>query len=433
MHYFQDRTEAGQLLAQRLLPYKKDRPIILAVPRGGVPVAAEVAKELQAPLDLLLIKKIGLPGDEELAIGALGEAAEPWLNQELISKLRVHRKDIDRVITQKKAELARQNENWRDLREHVEVLGRNLIVVDDGVATGATQFAAVKLLRQMKAKKIIVAVPLGPLDTLKKLKEVADEVIYLEAPYPFFAVGPWYLNFSQVSDQEVSKYLQNLKRKTHRQEEFEFVDGEAKLKADLTIVKEMKGLVIFAHGSDSSRKSPRNQFVAKVFNKAGFGTLLVDLLTEFEAGNRKNVFDVALLVRRVLAATDAVILRLKSSELPIAFFGASTGAAAALGAAVKTNHSVFAVISRGGRPDLAEVDFAKVNVPVLLIVGGEDLQVIALNKKVEKLLPQVTMVIVPGATHLFEESGALEKVAVLARNWLLENLPKKDRISIIGK
>ncbi|MGE5086465.1 MAG: erythromycin esterase family protein [Bacillota bacterium] len=428
MQYFEDRREAGKKLAAKLMQYRNENPIVMAVPRGGVPVAYEVARKLNAPLDLLLVKKIGAPTQPELAIGALGESGKPWLNQELIEQLGVERADVNKIIARKSLELKRQSQTLRHSSKMSDVAGRTLIVVDDGVATGATLFAATHLLKHLKAKKIIVAVPIGPLSTLHQLKKIADEVVYLEAPEPFYAVGQWYVDFDQVSDEEVLRLLENEIPISRNEKEIEFHDGKSALKADLKTVEDMKGLVIFAHGSGSSRHSPRNQFVAEELNKVGFGTLLADLLTEEESSDRRNVFDTELLIRRVLKATEATLHHLSDTEIPIAFFGASTGAAAALGAAAKIHRNVFAVISRGGRPDLAEPYLPQVRVPTLLIVGAEDHQVIGLNQKAAEILPNSNLVLIPGATHLFEEPGALEQVVEFSIDWLQQKSPIKEMV-----
>ncbi len=196
------------------------------------------------------------------------------------------------------------------------------------------------------------------------------------------------------------------------------------LQGDFSIVKHPKATIIFAHGSGSSRLSPRNQMVAKALEKEGFNTLLFDLLTEEEEESEKGGefrFDIELLSRRLTLVIHWVQ---KQSNLPIGLFGASTGAAAALKASL--NSDVFAIVSRGGRPDLAADALAKVRSPTLLIVGGDDSAVIEMNKEAQKKMQaHVEMIIVKGATHLFEETGKLEEVAHLAIKWFLHHLPMR--------
>ena len=192
----------------------------------------------------------------------------------------------------------------------------------------------------------------------------------------------------------------------------------------LTIPEHAKGLVVFAHGSGSSRFSRRNRFVAEILNEAGIATLLFDLLTEEEEDidqrTREYRFDIGLLTERLIGVIDWVSQERTTAALPIGLFGASTGAAAALGAAAARPDKVDAVVSRGGRPDLALPHIAKVKAPTLLIVGGEDDVVIELNQQAaEQMVTEHRLEIAPGATHLFEEAGKLEQVANLASDWFL--------------
>jgi putative phosphoribosyl transferase len=198
--------------------------------------------------------------------------------------------------------------------------------------------------------------------------------------------------------------------------------GSLQLSGELTIPAGAESVVLFAHGSGSSRLSPRNRYVAEVLNKAGLGTLLFDLLSGDEERDREKVFDIGLLSQRLAVATDW--LRSEHGEdRRLGYFGASTGAAAALVAAAEPAAEVAAVVSRGGRPDLAGDKLALVRAPTLLIVGGDDLQVLELNQRAMRRLEGVSrLAVVPGATHLFEEPGTLEAAAGLARDWFLTYL-----------
>lgn len=200
--------------------------------------------------------------------------------------------------------------------------------------------------------------------------------------------------------------------------------GEAiELPADLTVPAGAVGCTIFAHGSGSSRLSPRNRLVSTVLNDAGIATLLFDLLTPAEAGDRRNVFDVELLAGRLTAATRWLATLPEPRRLPVGYFGASTGAAAALRAAADLGTEVRAVVSRGGRPDLAGPWLAAVRSPTLLVVGGNDAVVLELNREALRELDcEAELRVVAGATHLFEEPGAIEQVAVLARGWFVRHL-----------
>jgi putative phosphoribosyl transferase len=196
------------------------------------------------------------------------------------------------------------------------------------------------------------------------------------------------------------------------------LEPQLRLAGDLRMPEPASGLVIFAHGSGSSRLSSRNRQVAAALNEAGFATLLFDLLTGEEELDRANVFDIGLLAERLLAVTGWVRNQADLGALPIGYFGASTGAAAALRAAARLGEAIQAVVSRGGRPDLASESLKDVASPTLLIVGGADRQVLELNEQAARLLRcEHEVAIVPGATHLFEEPGTLERVADLAAEW----------------
>jgi putative phosphoribosyl transferase len=207
--------------------------------------------------------------------------------------------------------------------------------------------------------------------------------------------------------------------------------GPVGLEGDLTLPPGAIGVVLFAHGSGSSRHSPRNRYVAHLLNEASLGTLLLDLLTtQEEAVDRRTGhlrFDINLLAERLMAATDWLQREPDTGRLPFGYFGASTGAAAALVAAAERPRAVRAVVSRGGRPDLAGPALPRVQAPTLLIVGGEDVQVIELNRQaLAQLRVEARLVIIPGATHLFEEPGALDQVAAYARAWFERHFMPED-------
>lgn len=208
--------------------------------------------------------------------------------------------------------------------------------------------------------------------------------------------------------------------------------GPVTLQGDLTIPEGAHGLVLFSHGSGSSRRSPRNRFVAERLQRAGFATLLMDLLTEEEDRTYATRFDIGLLTRRLLGVTRWIGEQPRTAGLPLGYFGASTGAASALWAAAGLGHEIGAVVSRGGRPDLAIDVLDRVAAPTLLIVGGNDFGVIELNQEAyDRLAAVKRLEIVPGATHLFEEPGALEKVADLAADWFARHLAGGEELHAV--
>lgn len=203
-----DRTEAGRELAEALVHYRgQEKVLILALPRGGVPVAYEIAAVLHAPLDLVLVRKLGAPGQRELAMGAIASGGIQVLNHDLIRTLSVTERDIERVAEQEQRELERREAAYRGDRPRPAIGGRTVILVDDGVATGATMRAAIASLRQQHPARIVIALPLAPASTVATLAREADEVICLHSPEPFVAIGRWYQDFGQVSDRDVQALL----------------------------------------------------------------------------------------------------------------------------------------------------------------------------------------------------------------------------------
>ncbi len=203
-----DRTEAGRCLGEALKSYRdRDDVLVLGLPRGGVPVACEVAESLGAQVDLIVVRKLGTPGQSELAMGAIASGGARVLNRNVIFSLHIKDKVIEEVASREKLELERRERAYRDNRARPEVEGKCVILVDDGVATGATMRAAISALRRQKPARIVVAIPLAPPDTVEVLRGEADEVICLETPEPFWAIGQWYVEFPQLTDDEVRERL----------------------------------------------------------------------------------------------------------------------------------------------------------------------------------------------------------------------------------
>ncbi|MEU1377110.1 phosphoribosyltransferase [Streptomyces triculaminicus] len=431
---FIDRVDAGRRLAERLGHLRGEHPVVLGLPRGGVPVAFEVAHALGAPLDVVLVRKLGVPYHRELGFGAIGEGGVRVIRDDIVRMSRVDEDDLAEVEHAEEAELSRRAVQFREGRERVPLEGRTAIVVDDGIATGATAAAACQVVRAQGAARVVLAVPVAPPDAAAAFRGEVDELVCLSTPAAFSAVGEWYHDFTQTSDEEV---VDLLRRNTDEAAGDDGggeahggplrlpVDGGAvTLAGDLAMPAGAPGLVVFAHGSGSSRLSPRNRAVARALNDAGLGTLLFDLLTPLEEEDRANVFAVEPLARRLTEVTGWLRRR---ETVPVCYFGASTGAAAALWAAAEAGDGVAAVVSRGGRPDLAGDRLEEVRSPTLLIVGGHDNVVLDLNRQAAgRLRCENELAVVPLATHLFEEPGALDAVADLARDWFTRHLPTRQ-------
>ncbi|SDN52877.1 Phosphoribosyl transferase domain-containing protein [Streptomyces sp. cf386] len=427
---YDDRREAGRLLAERLQELRGRDVVVLGLPRGGVPVAAEVARGLGAPLDVLVVRKLGVPEQPEWGFGAIGEHGVRVLNEDVIDAAGLRAGEREAVEEAERGELERRVRSYRRERTALPVAGRTAVVVDDGLATGATAEAACRVVRGQGAARIVLAVPVGARHSVARLERVADDVVCPHTLQVLGSVGAWYRDFTQVTDAEVTSLLAAAARSPTAPAATSPSDREvlvpaagARVGARLVVPDGAPAAVAFAHGSGSSRHSPRNQYVATALNRAGLATLLLDLLTDGEAQDRHNVFDILLLARRLHAAS--VWLR-GETGLPVAYFGASTGAAAALEAAALSGSDVRSVVSRGGRPDLATpAALTRLRAPTLLIVGSRDAQVLSLNRlAADRMHCEHRIAVVPGATHLFEEPGTLTIVAELARDWFTAHLDR---------
>ena len=434
---YRDRREAGVLLAESLADLAREQPIVLGLPRGGVVVAAEVARTLGAPLDVVVVRKLGVPSYPELAFGAVGEGGVMVIDDAVCRDFRIGEEERRSVAARELREVDRRAGDYRGEREPPDVRGRTVIIVDDGLATGATASAAVRVMRKAGAGRVVIAVPVGSARAVDVLRTRADDVVCLAAPRGFRSVGENYDDFSQETDESVRGILQH---DPVADVAIPIVNGSTvtrhqtrlSLPGRLSVPTDADGLVVFAHGSGSSRMSSRNVRVAAMLHRARLATLLFDLLTAEEDGRRDLVFDVEFLAGRVVEALDWCAAHPRLEDLPVGLFGASTGAAAALVAAAQRPDAVHAVVSRGGRVDLADPWLSRVAAPTLLIVGGHDVEVLRLNRWAQQSLRcESRLDVIPGAGHLFEEPGALDRVSTLAGTWFLEHLgPARSRMTV---
>jgi putative phosphoribosyl transferase len=442
---FSDRGDAGRRLARRLSHLNLGDAVVLGLPRGGVPVALEVAEALHLPLDVIIVRKLGLPFQPELAMGAIGEDGVSVMNDEVLRMAKVTESDVWAVESHERTELERRAALYRAGRTAASVRGKTAVIVDDGVATGSSAKAACQVARAQGARRVVLAVPVAPPDWHERIGADADICVALATPPGFAAVGQFYDHFEQVTDADVTHCLV---RSDERQipldrdgssVDIQF-DHRASIDRDLSIPvsdaqlighlvvplrvrRTAPAIVVFAHGSGSSRHSPRNRYVASKLNQAGLGTLLIDLLTPDEEHDRTKVFDIEKLAKRLIEVTDWLRSQRGFADSRIGYFGSSTGGAAALCAAAEARVDVDAVVSRGGRADLASQHLGDVRCPTLFIVGANDSVVLDLTKRCqEHLVCPNELRVVANAGHLFEEPGSLEEVALLARGWLVRHL-----------
>ena len=437
---FIDRADAGRRLAARLAHLRGEQLLVLGLPRGGVPVAFEVARALGAPLDVIVVRKLGVPFQPELGMGAIGEDGVRVLNREIVAEAGVGEEEIAAVEARERAELDRRVARLRGGRPRQPLAGRVAVVVDDGIATGSTARAACQAARAQGAARVVLAVPVAPPGWETGIGGDADELICLETPAAFFAIGQFYADFTQTTDEEVTACLQRAATpaagapagsatRAHASpgraddpprpaREIEIAAGGVRLAGRLTLPDNPAGIVVFAHAAATGRHSPRSRYLSVVLHQAGLATLLADLLTPAEQVDPATVFDVGLLARRLTGITRWLRSQPQAGGLPLHYLGTRTAAAAVLAAAAEPGARVAAVVCRGGRPDLASARLAAVRAPTLLIVAERDQVLVRLHRQAQaRLRCENRLAFVPGGGDLLEAPGALDAAAGLALDW----------------
>lgn len=448
MKQLKNRSEAGQLLATKLQAYVDNSDVlVLALPSGGVPVAFEIAKSLNAPLDVFLVRKLAVPGHEELAIGAITSGGDRVLNREIIEALQLSDSVVERVTQREQQELTRRELSYRRNRPSLPIQGKTVVLVDDGLATGSTMLAAIRAVQKMKADKIVIAVPVAPASTYESMRKLGDEMICLMTPEPYYGIGLWYEDFTQPTDQEVINLLAQAEswRKVPVEPPSSADDhhpGFQKLSIPAGSVElpgkllhhdgDNRGIIMLVQGTGYPGQSPQHDYIAHQLYEAGFSTIRFDLLTkEEEASELKSRhlrFDIPLLTKRLNQATDWIMRVLATEDQPLGFFSSSTGTGAVLKAAAMMGPSIKAIVSLSGRPDLAgDALLSKITAPTLLLIGGQDISIMDLNVCARsRMRPGLVRVeVVPQASHLFEEEGALERAANLATRWFERHMAEQ--------
>jgi len=451
---FRDRYDAGRQLAAEVLQRGYEDAVVLGLPRGGIPVAAKVAEALGLPLDVLMVAKLGLPTQPEFALGAIGEDGVRVIDTSTCEAYGISNAELVRVDAEKRLELNRKARLYRRGSPAIPLQGHTAILVDDGVATGSTAAAASLVARKLGARQVVLAVPVGSPHAIQELRSQLDEVICLRTPEQFRAVGQWYVDFAATPDEQVVDLLQRQRRllegsqdsarqvdpepeaaglsiglgvevpvwRSQVDREVEISVNSARLAGHLSVPEHPLGVVLFAQGSGNSGHRDRNRAVAAVLNQAGIATLILDLLRPEEQKVRANEFDLPLLGKRLLLASEWLEEQPQTIGLDLGYFGVSTGAGAALWAAADHSARVTAVVSLGGRPDLAGWRLRDVRSSTLMIVGSHDPHALQLNgAAAERLQCEFDCALVPGASHMFEEAGTLEVAAGLARDWFVEH------------
>ena len=436
---FKHRRAAGEALA-RTLEHLRGRSdlVVLALPRGGVAVARPIADLLDAPMDVIIARKLGVPGMPEVALGAIVEGRPGIVEDSVRWYIGVPKHVVNEIAGSEQVELERRARLYRAGQPLPDIRGRTVVLVDDGLATGATLRAAAIAVRARKPARLVAAVPVASPAHMSDVRAVVDELVTLATPDPFEMVSFSYAEFGEVSDAEVLSLLRRLPMATAARAPTGTASAErhvaipiparqrgAAINGDLGLpnADDGRGLVILAHGGGSSRQSYRNRYLAGRLRMAGWATLRVDLLLEPEqaadVADGSQRFDVGLIATRLEAATEWATATGMPGAHRMVLFGASTGAAAAMVVAARRPAVVAGVISRGGRVDLAGAALGDVSAPSLLIVGGADPATLRFNRDaLRHLRGRTHLTVIRGAGHTFEEPGSLGQVGERAAGWL---------------
>lgn len=425
MERFQNRTQAAQLLADELESFRALRPVVLGIPRGAVPMAKIIADRLGAELDVVLVKKVAHPRHPEFALASVTEEGEILLGTGAFQYGMIE-EDLEDQARKIAGRLREVRALYTHGRPAISLRDRNVIVVDDGIATGATMRAAIASLRRQRVRRIVVAAPLVSEEAMRLLENEGVEVVALQVPEIFGAVSYYYENFAQVSDAEVGEYFRVSPR------EISVPGADTRLDATLGLPLHAKAIVVFAHGSAHGRRSPRNQSLAEALNRLGYATLLADLMTVTEADDGLNQFDIGLLTSRLRAILTWVRNEESLQHLPLFIYGTQTGASAAIAVAAHPGPAPEALLCRSGRPDLVDELLPQLSVPTLFLVGGEDGPLRHLHEDAfQKMHGERRLHLIEGAGAFIDSDSQMQDVIDESAKWIERHLrdrhPEKTR------
>jgi putative phosphoribosyl transferase len=453
---FLDREQGGRQLAAKLDRYRLQSPVVLGIARGGIPVAFEVARFLGAPLEPLAVRRIALPGCAGVAAGAVAEGGIAFLSPDALLVSPTAEPDAVEAAARAAEELEHDVAAWRGRRPPPDLVGRTVLLVDDGVASGASARAAARAVRRWGAVRVVLAAPVVAAARASGLREEVDDLVAVELPLDCLAVAPWYDRFPSLSDEDVASYLARARRQSRGRDEAPPsdaaadggehlvevpVEGSRTLDAALAAPEDARGLAVIVGGGAAAHGHPRDAAVADRLRRGGFATLRPRLLTAAEAdedaGSGRYGVDVGLLGRRLELVTRWAATASPARGLPLGYFGVGAGAAAALAAAAEFQ-PVAAVVSCGGRVDLVErATLARVRAPVLVVVGTagggpraaeKDERALAIGRAALDALPDARLAVVRGATHRMSEPGSFALVARLTAEWFQAHLvPTESR------
>jgi putative phosphoribosyl transferase len=444
---FQDRVHAGDALARALIPFATEPDVVvLGLAPGGVPLARQVADVVRATFSVFISGKIGVPGIEEVALGAVAEGSDRVVTDTMAWYIGVPPAVIERLAVRERVELARRTQLYRDGHSLPELEGKTVILVDDGLATGATIRAAARAIRSRRPRRLVAAVPVASRLGMADIRDEVDDIVAVAVRDEYASVSAAYESLAPLTDEDVLTALGRPTRRvsgivhdissliTDTERTIEIAIPGCRVVGDLATPTNIDygdwsrashdrdALAILVHAGGSSRDSYRNRYIAGRLRLEGYATLRVDLLTRDEealdADGGSIRFDVAKIAARLTDVCDWAVRAGVYGARRAILFGAGTGAAGALMTAARRQANTLAVVVRGGRVDLAESALSRVRAPVLSIVGSEDRETLRLHADALRLVRRGKLIRVRGAGPMFGEPGALGAVAEHSVKWL---------------
>jgi putative phosphoribosyl transferase len=430
---FQDRTDAGRQLGERLQEQILSEPIVVGLARGGTPVAVEVAEALTAEIDTLIVRRVAHPEHPDVGIGVVAEGDVVLFDPQLVAWLQLEEAALDGLVAAERRHLQRQARALRGGRDPVAVAGRDVVLVDDGVSSGLTAKAAVESLRRRGAERIMLALPVGSPVVLAELEGLVDHLVCLEQPEKVEALADFYQDFTEVDDRLAGRLLQEAVRRLVTVREVDVPIAERTVIGALVGPSRPDGVVVVVPGVGSAARSPRNLVLARQLAAKGLATLLVDLVDAGEAAEGATPSGLETQAERVAELCRWLRTESPWAQLPVGLLSSCSGTAVALLAVARHRAEVAAVVSRDGRPDLAGEALAAVTVPTLFVVAGRDERGERLNLAARYRLHGVAEVaVVAGASMLFEEPGTLAEVGRRAGAWFVHHFVTPDAAAPLG-
>ncbi len=398
--YFKNREQAGIVLANAIYnEWKYKNAVVVALSLTGVPVAKAIAKKLRASLEMIAVSKIGTPLNPNYEIGAVGDSYQIWLNNELINFLNINQFQLDKTIARSMMEVQNIERIFQLKLNPMDVRDRSVILVDDGISSGASMLVALRSLRIQGAKEITVVVPVASPTGYQLVKSEADYLFSAHTPSIFGSVGEWYEEYPTLEVDLIKRELKNFSFNEVSIEVF----GK-KIVGELVKPKKISGWVIFVHGKGSCRKNIKNLKIAKSLNENGYGTLVFDLFTEDEINSNSNYYHVDVISQRLSMITQWLKNNVVFDQLPIAFFGSGSGVAAILHCVSLFEPLTQGMVSLNGKPDLL-IPLQKIKCPTLFIIESDHSELIFSNRIAIDLMPESNAKLMVGnIDHLVNES-----------------------------